>query len=610
MKKGKYEPKGVSASAQGVQFVFQIEKTQGAVAIGIFSGEKELQRIPVPESCRFGRLYSVILETVPKEADSYCYYVDEKPVLDFYAKEVYGMKAYGEEKNSLRYRLSLPEYDWEGDAPLQRPYHETVLYGIHVRGFTHHSSSGVRKKGTFAGIVEKLPYLKELGITAIELMPAYEFDEWEADKENVPYQEQEKFRINYWGFKRGYYYAPKSAYAFSKDAVMEFKDMVKALHSAGIEVLMQFYFQKSEMFSEIADILRFWISEYHIDGFHLIGTEIPVRALTLDAFLQGGKLIFTDLSEQDLYPQQKLVHEKNAAIWKNAFTFDMRRALKGDEGSMEAMLFWLRDNGRDAASIHTIAGYEGFTLRDLVSYEQKHNEANNEENRDGNDYNASWNCGVEGVTRKKSIRQLRLGQMRNALTLVFLSQGTPYLQSGDEFGQTQGGNNNPYCQDNETTWLDWKLLRTNRTFYEFVRALLAFRMEHGVFHGEKALQVMDYLSVGCPDISFHGKEAWKPDTEAWNRHAGVLYCGKYARQKDGKTDCDFYTAYNMHWEEHEFALPKLKKGLVWKLCLDTALVDGGMQEMEAEEMYALPGSQILTKERSIRVYCSVKKEAE
>ncbi|WWR17385.1 alpha-amylase family glycosyl hydrolase [Lachnospiraceae bacterium JLR.KK008] len=605
MRDKSYYPKGVTVVDRGIQFVFKIEEPAADIKIGIFAGERELMRVPVSESCRQGQMYSVLLEDLPEKADSYCYYADGREICDFYARGVVGMRCYGQEKGALRYELPRGSYEWGDEVRPLHSYGQSVIYGLHVRGFTKHTSSAVKKKGTFAGVREKIPYLRELGITAVELMPAYEFDE--IDKTESTYQKEAEIKINYWGFKAGYYYAPKSAYAYGRNAAAEMKDMVRELHKAGIEVLMQFYFPEKTAAAEIPDILRFWVEEYHIDGFHLIGGDAPVVILATDPFLKDTKLIGTHLPLEKIYPKKKGSWNRNLAFWRESFPYDMRKALKGDEGCINAMLSHLQDNEEKAGVVNAIAGYGGFTLQDLVSYDRKHNEENGEENKDGESYNNSWNCGVEGSTRKRSIRLLRRQQMRNALGLVFLSQGVPYLQSGDEFGQTQNGNNNPYCQDNSVTWLDWKLLKSNQDFVDYTKKLIGFRRNHAVFHREQVLKGIDYLGYGNPDISFHGEEAWKPALDHSSRHVGVLYCGKYAQNKGGEKDSDFYVVYNMHWEPHEFALPKLRKEMEWKLCMDTSVPTGYLSE-EEEEAVSLSGGIALAGARTIQIYQSRKKE--
>ncbi len=599
MRKGTFYQKGITRLGNGAQFVFRIEDAAKEVQLAFFAGEKEVERITVPKEYRNGWLYSIVLDELPKGADGYCYYADGVSVEDFYAGAVSGWKEYGAEKGALRYLLPQRTYDWEEDAFPAHSYEDSVIYGMHVRGFTKHASSGVKKKGTFAGIREKIPYLTDLGITAVELMPVYEFDEIEKTPETYQSRQVET-KINYWGFKEGCYYAPKSSYAYSMDAVSEMKDMVKALHRADIEVILQFYFPKSVNYSEIPEILHFWVNEYHIDGFRLLGENLPLSLIGADPFLKDTKLIMDHAGYEPSAKKSRKKQQKNTALWRYDFTYDIRKMLKGDEGCLSSLLFHLQDNPEEIGAVHAVAGYNGFTLQDLVSYDRKHNEANGEDNQDGSDYNCSWNCGVEGKTRKRTVQMLRRRQMKNALAFVMLSQGTPYLQSGDEFGRTQGGNNNPYCQDNEITWVDWRLQKINRDFYDYTKQLVAFRKAHTVFCRQQHLKGLDHLGYGCPDISFHGKEAWKPELESYSRHIGVLYCGKYASDRSGVEDSDFYMAVNMHWEPHAFALPKLSKEKKWEICMDTAMSESFVQ-LELTE-----SGTVTAAERSIVLCRSVK----
>lgn len=589
MKLGNFYEKGVIRTAEGLQFTFQIEKESKIVEIRLYANQKEVQKFEIPDDFRMGQIYSVLIEDASPVADSYCYYADGEFVEDAYARRVIGLKKYGVMKACIGYALPKEEYCWENDAKPHHTYAESVIYGLHVRGFTKHVSSGVKKKGTFAGVCEKLPYLKQLGITAIELMPAYEFDE--VILPLTMYQKEDDFKINYWGYQKGYYYAPKSAYAYTENACAEMKDMIKAFHKEGIEVFMQFYFPKAVPQREITDILYFWVKEYHVDGFHLLGENLLTEVYASDPLLKETKLT------ADYFPESEA--GSNCAYWKRDFLYDMRRVLKGDEGSMSALVSHIQDNPEKTGVINRIAGYDGFTLYDLVSYDKKHNEANGENNRDGNDYNFSWNCGAEGKTRKRTIIQLRKRQMKNAFALVLLSQGTPYIQSGDEFGQTQEGNNNPYCQDNETTWLDWRLLKTNKELCDFVKTLIQLRTEHGVFRREERLKGLDYLGCGSPDISFHGEAAWKPNFAYDSRCMGVLYSGKYVKEES-----DFYVAYNMYWKPRRFALPKLSKDYQWEPVLDT-YVSGNTAD-EAEQALEKSRDIIVVQPRSVVVYRSVK----
>lgn len=602
MRKGTFYPKGVTRTTDGIQFVLKADRPDTQIEISLCKGARELQRVTVPPDYRCGQLYSVVLEC-PAEADSYRYYQDGRFLVDFYARRVTGLERYGQKKTDVRYFLPGREYDWEDDRRPLLPYSEMILYGIHVRGFTKHVSSGVSNRGTYEGLVQKISYLKELGINAVELMPCYEFDEVQTREE--PYQDDGKKKVNYWGFQSGYYYAPKSAYAASKDPTVSFCDMVKQLHRNGIEVIMQFYFPEMSGQSEIAEILRFWVENYHIDGFHLIGAGLPLPAIATDPFLRDTKLIMAQLPPADRsHHKGERVWSKNLAYFSEGFTYDMRKFLKGDDDCLNRALQHFRDNREDAAVINALTCYNGFTLNDLVSYERKHNEANGEENRDGSEYNLSWNCGAEGPSRKKQVLALREKQMRNGLAFVFLSQGVPYLQSGDEFAQTQNGNNNPYCQDNETTWLNWKRMAKYQAFHEYVKKLIAFRKAHRVFHKEEPLRIMDYIGCGYPDVSYHGEEAWRPVLENYSRHVAVMYCGKYACDRKQNPDAFFYVAYNMHWEAHSFALPRLPKGMKWQCCMDTADPEGFVG-IPVESDKAKKNQTVQVEARSVKIFQSI-----
>ena len=378
-----------------------------------------------------------------------------------------------------------------------------------------------------AGLVEKIPYMVELGINQIQCMPVYEF-------------EPSSKYVNYWGYGPGYYFAPKAAYA-AGDPVTELKDMVKACHRAGIEVVLEMPFEGNTPRIYMEACLRHYMLEYHVDGFILNPDVMPVEGVYSDPMLRGLKLL------------------KHQTGFQNV----MRRFLKGDEGMVGDVIYWLRRQAGAEGYYNYIANQNGFTLNDLVSYDAKHNEANGENNQDGPDYNYSWNCGAEGPSRKKAVMALREGQRRNAFFLVLLAQGTPCILAGDEFANTQKGNNNAYCQDNPTGWLDWSRLEREKKLFSFVKALIALRKAHPVLSQEKELLGMDQISCGVPDVSYHGTCAWQTPAEVSSRQLGVYYCGRMA----GDEDC--FVAYNIHWLEHEFALPALPKGKKWYLAADT-----------------------------------------
>ena len=389
------------------------------------------------------------------------------------------------------------------------------------------------------------------------------------------------FRLNYWGYGPSYLYAVKAAYGsgngISPEA--ELKTLVKKLHQEGMECIVELYLTGKEAPDQVLEVLRYWVLEYHVDGFHLSGFP-PLLLAGESPFLSEIKLFADNWNELlsrrpavgYLAPKtgKASVREKHLAEYGPSFQENMRRVLKGDEGMVQALAWHIRRNPADHAVINYMANTNGFTMADMVSYDRKHNENNGEENRDGSDYNYSWNCGEEGATKKKKIKKLRWQQLKNAYLLLFLSQGTPLLLAGDEFGNSQEGNNNAYCQDNEISWLDWRLAETNRQQLEFVRGLIAFRKAHPVFHMDREPRIMDYRSCGRPDLSYHGENAWKPEYEAFRRQLGVLYWGPYQLKEDQTEDDTFYVIFNMHWEPHMFGLPRLPQGQEWRIVCDSA----------------------------------------
>ena len=462
--------------------------------------------------------------------------------------------------------------------------------------------------------MEKIPYLKDLGITAVELMPVTEFDEVMMSSSGNGFHDakpEPTGYINYWGYGPSYLYTVKSAYASHGEmsAESEFKTLVKELHRAGIECIPELYFTGKELPGEIVSVLRYWVEEYHVDGFHLLGFPNLLLAAE-DPFLKRTKLFAENWNEvMDRRPKKGYitpgdgpvsVAEKNLAEYNMQFMEDMRRFLKGDEGMLQAFEFRNRRNPAEYAVVNYMANTNGFTLMDAVSYDRKHNEKNGEENRDGSDYNYSWNCGAEGPTRKKKIVELRKQLIKNAYLLLFLSQGVPLLMAGDEFGNSQDGNNNAYCQDNAVSWLNWKLLETHKDQVEFVKRLIAFRKSHKMFHMDREPRIMDYKSCGRPDVSYHGENAWKPEFENFRRQFGILYWGAYAKKPDGTDDANFYVLYNMHWEPHMFGLPHLPKGAKWHVICSTAdpdvedlPSDGTGEVLKNQMMLAVPPRGIM-----------------
>lgn len=486
--------------------------------------------VPMEQSA--GEVRFTALEGIEAGGLEYNYMFDEEIVVDPYAGALAGRSVWHREcdiqKHEVRGIVRTESYDWEGDTPLHIPYNEVTAYSLHVRGFTMHSSSKARHKGTFAGVAEKIPYLKELGINQIHCMPVYEFEEC------MQY-------TNYWGYGDAFFFAPKSAYSVSGDGVSELKDMVKACHKAGIEVVLEMPFTDKTPKQLMVECLRYYMLDYHIDGFILNPAVAPMETLYGDPILKKTKIMRHDMGFQTV----------------------MRRFLKGDEGMVGEVIYWLRHNSRPDGIFNSITCHNGFTLNDLVSYDGKHNEANGENNQDGPDYNYSWNCGAEGPSRKKAVNELRRRQMRNAFFLLLLAQGTPCVLAGDEFANSQKGNNNVYCQDNPTGWLDWNKAAKEQELFHFVKELIALRKKHPVLYPPKEAEGTDMLCCGMPDVSYHGENAWKVPSEVSSRQLGVFYYGAYA------DDEDCFVVYNMHWLPHTFALPSLAKGRKWYVAAST-----------------------------------------
>ena len=594
--KGKAYPGGVTV-LEDSSLNIAVSMNGNSCGIVLYDGEKE-QKIVFDPSLQTGRLYCVNIKGIDiSKYSKYRMFEDERLFVDSYAKSVLGNESYGKVPNVLYGAIYADNFDWENDSNLQIPYNKSIIYQLHVRGFTRHNSSNVKNKGTFEGIIEKIPYLKELGITAVELTPSYEFLEMERkfmDNSNLPmsYQEEEPV-LNYWGYKQGYYFAPKRSYSSCGNPVEAFKSMVKELHKNGMEVIMQFYFPDEVTKAYIAEVLRFWVCEYHVDGFRLKGNKVSAEMIATDPLLSNTKLIYYGFPFGDIYGNVAPAY-KNLAVCNDDYMYDMRKYLKSDEGMLGAVMHHMKVNPKDHGIIHYFTENSGFTLCDLVSYDRKHNEDNGENNLDGNPYNASWNCGVEGNTKKKAVLELRLKQMKNAVLLSLFSQSTPLLLAGDEFANSQKGNNNAYCQDNAISWLNWNDINKNREFFEFYKDAIAFRKEHAMLCRSREYTMLDEKAYGYPDLSYHSEEPWKCSYDDLTRHFAMLYCGRYS--EDVKEDNTFiYLAVNMHWFPHDFALPKLPRGLKWYPVYDT-----GKKECECKD--ALDNQCNLTVEdRSIRV---------
>ena len=531
--KGHPLPLGITENNGIVNFSVEVESGK-TCRLCIYKKEEELPELTIelPEENAVGEVRFIALPISQVKGREYNYEIDGVKKLDSYVKAYTTNARTGE----MRGKILQDAYDWEGDRPLCIPNHEVIAYSLHVRGFTMHRSSQVKHKGTFRGLVEKLPYFRELGINQIQCMPVYDFDE------NTSY-------TNYWGYGEANCFTMKKRYVASKNPEKEFKDTVKTFHQTGIEIVLNMPFTEQTPKQRIVDCLRYYRMEYHVDGFILNPYVAPMDSIRTDAILMGTKI----LVNQDDYQNT------------------IRRFLRGDKGILQPVMQNMRKISEECGHYNYITNHTGFTLTDLVSYNRKHNEANGENNCDGPSVNYSWNCGREGNTRNEEIIAVRRQQRRNAMALLLLSQGTPVILAGDELGNSQKGNNNVYCQDNDIAWLNWNGLQKDREFFEYVKKLIAIRKQYPVFGSKLILTGTDKHGCGVPDISYHGENAWKIDETQKEPYLGIYY-----HAEDG-TDC--FVAYNMQECVQEIALPSLGKKKVWHCSFTTE--EG---QLHAEEM--------------------------
>jgi isoamylase len=520
-------------------------------------------------------------------------------------------------------------YDWEGDAPLHRSFAETVIYEMHVAGFTRHPSSGVAAelRGTYAGMIEKIPYLQDLGITAVELLPIFQFD-----RQDCP-----PGLVNYWGYSPVSFFAPHAGYSSRKDAlgpVDEFRDLVKALHRAGIEVILDVVYNHTaegnaagptlcfrglanELYyildpdrthyanysgtgntlnanqaivrRMILDSLRYWVTEMHVDAFRFDLAAILARDengrplqnppaiwdIESDPVLAGTKLIAEAWDAAGLYQVGSFIGD-SWKEWNGRFRDDIRGFVKGDRGTVRMMpqrvlgspdIFGYREREPEQ-SLNFVTCHDGFTLNDLVSYNEKHNEANGDGNRDGVDNNFSWNCGVEGPSEDESVERLRRQQVKNLFVALLISLGTPMLLMGDEMRRTQRGNNNAYCQDNEIGWLDWTLLDQHRDLQRFVRMLIAHRLRGMQMRREESFGLSLNEVLRGAEFDWHGVRLGAPD---WSDDSHSIACT--IRPRVGLFPLWLHLMCNAYWEALDFELPPVPNVTIcgWHRWIDTAL---------------------------------------
>lgn len=666
---GFYGINGATALREGVNFtVCSVEATDVELLL-YHRGKKEPYAVlPFPKHYRIGGVYSMFVFGLDIFDFEYAYRVDgpyepkkglifdrSKPLLDPYAKAVTGQSVWGEQPNQdheYRARVVVNDFDWGDHVDPVRPIEDLIIYELHVRGFTKDPSSNVAHPGTFEGIREKIPYLKDLGITAVELMPVFEFDETMGKREV-----NGRTLLDYWGYNPVSFFAPNTSYTAKKEFNREgdeLKDLIKDLNSNGIEVILDVVFNHTAEGNEngpffsfkgfdnriyyiltpegwyynfsgcgntlncnhpvvqqmILECLRYWTIEYHVDGFRfdlasILGrnedgspaSQPPLlKNLAEDPILRNVKLIAEAWDAGGLYQVGSFPAFSRWAEWNGKYRDDMRSFLKGDYWFAEAAanrligspdLYTGQYKGY-ASSINFLTCHDGFSLWDLYSYNEKHNEDNGWNNTDGNDDNRSWNCGVEGETEDPEVLRLRFRMIKNACAVLMCSRGTPMFLAGDEFGDTRFGNNNPYCQDNEISWLDWKRLNTNQTLYQFFKKMIQFRREHPAIRNN-----LDPSDTGFPAVSIHTNQPWDTSINQETKCLAVCYAGKTEQGEDL-----VYVALNVYWEKQRFELPKLPDTYEWRRFVDTALDEAG--EVTITEYWLQP--------RSVAVFIGTRKE--
>jgi len=676
---GIYDLNGATPLQNGVNFTIH---TCGGTSCELLlfhrAQEEPFAVIPFPDAYKIGDVYSMIVYGLNIEEFEYAYRVDgpyrpEKGLLfdknnillDPYAKAVAGQRTWGIRwDHNYHARVVRDRFDW-GDTPQsKKELCDLIIYELHVRDFTHHPSSGVRHRGTFSGLMEKIPYLKELGINAVELMPIFEFDET-MNSRTV----DGKQLLECWGYNTVGFFAPNSSYAAANEHNQEgteFKTLIRELHANGIEVILDVVFNHTAEGNEkgktisfkgldnniyymltpdgnyynfsgcgntlncnhpvvqqlILECLRYWTINYRVDGFRfdlasILGRNEDgspmnnpplLRTLANDPILSNVKLIAEAWDAGGLYQVGSFPASGRWAEWNGRYRDALRSFLKGDcwhawdaawsiSGSGDLYGGFYDHNHSNYAGYNSCVNFltchDGFTLYDLYSYNEKHNEANGWNNTDGADDNRSWNCGVEGDTDDPEVLALRRRMIRNACAVLMCSRGTPMFLSGDEFGNTKFGNNNSYCQDNITSWLDWRMLEKNKDLFEFFKFMIAFRKQHPVIHKQLPTSV-----CGMDSIHTHNVNADQTDIPRDARTFCVSFAG-YDKEK-GHDDL-IYIAVNTFWEDVTITLPDLHGRGAWHLNVNT-YGDGNGKYCYPDEEAARIDRRFVMRPRSVAVF--------
>lgn len=599
--KGDFGEFGVTAQGSRMMFTFPTKTLQQPVLYFFDRRTKKfITRLSVPEDARIGFVYSVCVSGLPFSRLCYLIFRDGKMTMDAYARCVIGREKWMDESRyDCGYTIyggfpSAKIYEWQQQSPQIAP-EDMILYKLHMRGFTmrHGLSSG--RRGNFHGLLDRLDELQDLGITSIEIMPLYDFEE-------IRYQSHLEMKdngvrtlvrqrpcgTNYWGYGNACYYAPKASYFGGNHPDLHMKELVDGIHVRGMEIIMEISFEQPVSPDFITRVLLFWIRHYHVDGFHLLGAGIPMEAIADNPYLRTTKIFYDGIPQKLLYEEKG---PKHLFVCNDNFLYPLRRLQNHMDGNAAEFADMIKRQGEQFGFVNYAASNTGFTLWDAYSYGEKHNEKNGEENRDGSNYNCSNNHGTEGPTKNKVINRTRMTCVRTAFACLLISQGIPMIFEGDECANSQGGNNNPYCQDNETGWVKFPGSKAGILLRAYVRELVRFRREHTALSNPFPMKLSDYHHTGMPDLSYHGKEPWIMGIGEEKKALGILFNGAYGRTEDEE---DVMACFNFYYGEETFALPRLSKNRKWYFVTNTSLEkwDPSEKPLEDQSQVIVPGGTV------------------
>lgn len=625
IRQGNYEKMGACQTGHDVTFTFACpDDSDCAVLLYRKGTEEKPLEIDVPKRYRIGSLYSVQVPETSLEDFDYNFKIGEKVLTDPYAGRIIGREVWADPKRlkkkvPLRSSYLSEEYDWAGDERVHLPDHEMVLYKLHVRSFTMEGHAKGKNRGTFAGVRDAVPYLKDLGVTSVELMPVYEFEEIMGEEKKEPLQNYEAWKegkkssesvkkedekeapvkLNVWGYREADYFAPKASYAAGSDAAKELRDLVRSFHSHDMECILEFFFPESCNGSFILTVLKYWVREYHVDGVHLLGMNLPMGDIISDPLLSDTKIFYMGFDQEYISGNKE---NNRLFVYNDEYLYPARKMLNRLEMNLDEVVRQVVKSHPAQGFVNYITSNNGFTMYDLFSYSEKHNEANGEGNTDGSNWNYSANYGEEGKSRKRSVNAERDRQMRNAFTLMLLSKGVPLIYEGDEVMNSKDGNNNTYCQDSPISYVTWTKRKRNQALLSFVKKMIEFRKKHPVLTDRNVVTKSVRPESGLPELSFHGENAWISGPEYGRCAIGMLYCGEYIEKEDGKTDDMIYVAYNFMGGQQSLAMPKLPFDGNWVKVMDTAVLEEpflSRPERTRDQKIMLPG-------RSVRIYIGKK----